>query len=83
MGVLVAVGALAAMPGAGFGQAGPVVPPAEDRAPEAGSGEPSAPEARPPSPDLPVPPGVEPRPVPAPGMGGRDCEHERAPELNV
>jgi len=73
---------VAMAPAAGFGQAGPAVPPAE-QGPDAGGGGPAQPEGQPPVPGPPLPPDALPGPDFAPGMGGRDCEHERSPGIGV
>jgi hypothetical protein len=78
-------------PAASFGQAGPAAPPAGEAAPDAGTGEPGAPEDGPPARVVPLPPArVVPLPPDVlppgdfgPGMGGRDCEHERSPGIGV
>jgi hypothetical protein len=77
--VLAVFGVLALMPAAGFGQAGPTTPPAGEALPDAGTVGPDVPEGRPTPPVLSVPPGVP----PGMGLGGRDCESERAPGVGV
>jgi hypothetical protein len=69
-------------PAAGFGQAGPAVPPVE-QGPDAGSGGPAVPEGQAPAPVYPLPPDVLPSPDAPLGTGGRDCEHERSPGIGV
>ena len=81
--VLAAIGVLGMAPAASFGQAAPAAPPAAAPGPDAGAGDPAVPEGQPPAPVLPVPPRALPRSDPAPGMGGRDCEHERSPGTGV
>jgi hypothetical protein len=77
--VFAALGVLALVPAAGFGQAGPAAPPAGETAPDAGIARPEVPEASPLPPVIPVPPNA----APGMGMGGRDCESERAPGIGV
>ena len=79
--VLAAFVALTLAPAAGYGQAGPTPPPPRETAPDAGTVAPDVPEGRPRPRVLPVPPDVLPPAVP--GMGGRDCESERAPGIGV
>ena len=81
--VAAAIAALCLAPAASFGQAGPGAPPAGEAAPNTGAGDPGVPEGPPPAPVLPVPPRVLPRGEFSPGMGGRDCEHERSPGIGV
>jgi len=78
-----AIATLCGAPVASFGQARPMAPPVVEEAPDAGAGDPGAPEGRPLPPVLPAPPGVLPRTDPGPGMGGRDCGHERSPGIGV
>ena len=81
--VLVAIGVICVAPAASFGQAGAAPPPAQEQAPDPGAGDPGVPEEGPPARIIPLPPDVLPRPDFAPGMGGRDCEHERSPGIGV
>ena len=81
--VAAAIVALCLTPAASFGQAGPVAPPAGEAAPDAGTGDPGAPEDGPPARIIPLPPDVLPPGDFGPGMGGRDCEHERSPGIGV
>ena len=79
--VLAAFVALTLAPTAGYGQAGSTAPLPRETAPDAGTVEPDVPEGRPRPRVLPLPPDVSPPAVP--GMGGRDCESERAPGIGV
>ena len=81
--VAVALAALCVAPVASFGQAGPTAPPAGEAAPDAGTGGPGASDGGPPARVIPLPPDVPPRGEFGPGMGGRDCEHERSPGIGV
>ena len=77
--VFAALGVLALVPAAGFGQVGPAAPPAGETAPDAGNARPEVPDANPLPPVIPVPPNA----APGMGMGGRDCESERSPGIGV
>ncbi len=76
---LAVFGALTLAPAAGFGQEGPAAPPAGEAAPDTGTVGPNDPEGRPPPPVPSAPPVVP----PGMGLGGRDCESERAPGVGV
>jgi hypothetical protein len=80
---MAAAAALWLAPIAGFGQEKPAAPPAGQAAPDPGGGIPSDPGAQPRPPVLPAPPVVPPPGNFGPGLGGRDCEHERAPGTGV
>jgi hypothetical protein len=77
--VFAAFGLLALTPTAGLGQARPTAPPAGEAAPDAGNARPEAPEPNPLPPVMPRSPNA----APDMGMGGRDCESERAPGIGV
>ena len=81
--VIAAFGLLALAPAAGFGQAAPATPPAGDSAPNAAPAAPDATEGGPLPRVLPTPPDVLPPAEFGPGIGGRDCESERAPGIGV
>jgi len=83
MAVAAGIAAFCVAPAASFGQAGPAAPPTVEQGPDAGAGDPAAPESRPLPRVLPTPPGVQPPTDFGPSMGGRDCEHERAPGIGV
>ena len=81
--VLAAIGVLGMAPAASFAQAGPAAPPAQEPGPDAGAGDPAVPEGQPPRPSFRCRPAPCRAPPPVPGMGGRDCEHERSPGTGV
>lgn len=74
--VLAAFGALSLTAAPGFGQEEPTTPPPR---PDAGTVTPVVPDGGPTPPVLSLPPGN----APGMGLGGRDCESERAPGVGV